>query len=102
MYGSGGQDRCALVGVRATTGSRFLVANLRDEAADIRFDVEADAVTIEVLDETTAATVDVLGNDHPGNGVQPTAGRTLALLLRPYAVACIDIAPSSQPTGGVA
>jgi hypothetical protein len=102
VYGSGGQDRCALIGVRGAAGSRLLVANLRDEAADIRVDVETDAVTIEVLDETTVTTTDVLGGDEPRRGVQPAAGRTLALLLRPYAVACVDIAPSSQTTGGLA
>jgi hypothetical protein len=101
-YGSGGGDRCAAVGVRAANRTRLLVANLRNDVVDLRIGVGADAVDIEILDETNVSATDALAGSEPSHGIQPTDGGTLALLLRPYAVACVDIPSSSQAPGGLA
>jgi hypothetical protein len=101
-HGVGGADQCAAVGVRAGSRSRVLVANLREEIVDLRIDVGGDAVDVEILDETNVSATDLLASGAPPRGFVPTDRGTLGLLLRPYAVACVDVPSSSQALGGLA
>jgi hypothetical protein len=79
-----------------------LVANLREEIVDLRIDVGGDAVDVEILDETNVSATDLLAGGAPPRGFVPTDRGTLGLLLRPYAVACVDVPSSSQALGGLA
>ncbi|MCU1672123.1 MAG: hypothetical protein JWN77_236 [Frankiales bacterium] len=89
--------RCALVGYRSDGLTRFLLANRQAEPTDVRLQLPGDAATVTVLDEATLETTDLLTSAGPPSAdVQLDAGR-LTVMLRPYAVACVDV-----PTPGSA
>lgn len=101
LFGVGGGDRCALVGHRGSSGSRLMVANLRDEILDVRVDIATDRARITVLDETNVASTDPVVGSGP-SGSRAVDGGILALTLRPYAVACIDFVSRTEHTEGMA
>jgi D-apionolactonase len=102
IHGEGGGDRCALVGIHRGNASRLLLANLRQEVADVRLRVGASAAQVSILDETNVSTTEPVAGSEPSDGSQPTEEGVLALLLRPYAVACVDLTANSQALGGLA
>ena len=87
---SGGAGSCAALAMQGASGHRTLVANLRDEITDVRLRVDASHATVRMLDELTLAGADVLAGRELAGARYPIAAGWLPLLLRPYAVACVD------------
>lgn len=97
VLASGGDGRCAVVGVRGSSAVRLLIANLREEITDVRVTLGAGPAEVRMLDELTVGGVDVLADELPVCTLVPLIGGYLSVLLRPYAVACVEV-PLAQPS----
>ncbi len=89
----GTNDRCAAVRLQSGDRRRVVVANLANAMTQVALDL-APATSAEVwtMDETLQSGVDVLVSRTPPRVVVEIPDGRLPIVLRPYAVACIDTA----------
>lgn len=92
----GTDSRCAAIGVPTPSGLRLIVANLQAEVADVRIQHDGPAATVLVLDELSAQDTDIFSGDGPPEAQLPAVGGWLPLLLRPFAVACVELPSTSE------